>query len=150
MKKIEFKIKTFKLNNSNKYFENDSKDEIPSKSDGIHVDDSKEDNEVKKKSETSKLEHLENKTGGLSKYNKSHEDKECVDTGETENNKKHRFDVDKKYAYTKRMENRRQESKVDRRIRNKDRPAIEIYRPGMGRLSKVKAENDFVELEPKK
>lgn len=150
VKKTEFKIKTSKLNNSNKCFENDSKDEISSKSDRIYIDDSKEDIEVRKKSETSKLEHSENKTSSLLKYNKSHENKESVDTGEMENYKKHRFDADKKYTYTKRMENRRQESKVDRRIRNKDRPAIEIYRPGMGRLSKVKAENDVGELESKK
>lgn len=98
------------------------------------------------------LEQSENKTSGSSRHNKSHmyEDKESVDSGDTENNKKYRSDVDKKFIYSKRIENRRQESKTDRRIRNKDRPAIEIYRPGMGRLSKLKAENDFDESESKK
>lgn len=149
MNKIELKLKSSKPNNLNESVENDLKDEIPSKSNKVCVDDSKEDNEVKKKSETLKLEYSENKTSGSSKYNKSHEDKECNVTGDGDYNKKHRFDADKKYVYSKRVDNRRQDSKVDRRIRNKDRPAIEIYRPGMGRLSKLKAENDFDESEPK-
>lgn len=149
VKKIEFKIKSSKLNSTNKYFDNDLKDEFSPKSEK-YTDGSKEDQEVKKKFRTLKLEHSENKTSGLSKYNKPHEDKESVDTGETENHKKYRSDADKKCVYNKRIENRRQDSKTDRRIRNKDRPAIEIYRPGMGRLSKLKAENDFDESESKK
>jgi len=150
VKKVEFKLKSPKLINSNKNFEHDLKDEISSKSDKICVDDFKEDNEVKNKCETLKLEDSENKTSGSSNYNKSLEDKESVDISETEYNKKHRLDAVKNYIHSKKIENRRQDSKVDRRIRNKDRPAIEIYRPGMGRLSKLKAENDFVESEPKK
>lgn len=149
VKKIEFKIKSSKLNNSNKYFDNDLKDELSPKSEK-YTDDSKDDQDVKKKSKILKPEHSENKIGGLSKHNKPHEDKESTDTGETENHKKYRPDAEKKFVYSKRIENRRQDSKTDRRIRNKDRPAIEIYRPGMGRLSKLKAENDFDESESKK
>lgn len=146
--KTEIKLKSSKPNNLNQSFENDLKDEISSKSNKVCVDNSKEDN-VKKKFETLKLDCSENKTSGSSKYNKSHEDKESIVAGDGDYNKKHRFDADKKFAYSKRIDNRRQDSKVDRRIRNKDRPAIEIYRPGMGRLSKLKAENDFVESESK-
>lgn len=141
-------MKTTKLSNSNKYFD-DLKDELPTKPDKSYVNDSKEDNETKKKSETSKSEQTENKISGSSKPNKSHEDNLSVDTDVIEINKKHPFDVDKKLSYSKRIDNRRQESKIDRRIRNKDRPAIEIYRPGMGRLSKLKTENDGVESESK-
>jgi len=149
-KKIEFKIKTTKLNSSNKCFDNDLKEDISSKPENVNVDVSQEDNDVKKKSETLKPVHSENKTSVLSKHNKLHDDKEIVDTGETDNYKKHRSDTDKKFAYNKRIDNRRQESKTDRRIRNKDRPAIEIYRPGMGRLSKLKADNDSIESEAQK
>lgn len=149
VKKIEFKIiKTTKLNNSNKYFD-DLKDELPTKPDKSYMNDSKEDNEIKKKSETLKSEHTENKISGSSKPNKSHEDNLSADSDVTEVNKKQLSDVDKKFSYSKRIDNRRQELKIDRRIRNKDRPAIEIYRPGMGRLSKLKAENDSVEPESK-
>lgn len=150
VKKIEFKImKTTKLSNSNKHFDNDLKDELSVKSDKSVVDDSKEEViEIKKKSETLKSEHIENKTSGSSKH-KSHEDNLTADTDDTDINKKLLPDIDKKFVYNKRVDNRRQESKIDRRIRNKDRPAIEIYRPGMGRLSKLKADNDGVESESK-
>lgn len=141
-------MKTTKLSNSNKYFD-DIKDELPIKPDKNYVNDSKEDNEIKKKSETLKSENTENKTSGSSKPNKFHEDNLSTDPDVIEINKKHSSDVDKKSSYSKRIDNRRQESKIDRRIRNKDRPAIEIYRPGMGRLSKLKAENDGVESESK-
>lgn len=149
VKKIEFKImKTTKLSNTNKYFD-DLKDELPTKPNKNYMNDSKEDNEIKKKSETLKSEHTENKTSGSSKPNKFNEDNLSADTDVTEINKKNPSDVDKKLSYSKRIDSRRQESKIDRRIRNKDRPAIEIYRPGMGRLSKLKAENDGVESESK-
>ncbi|XP_044001711.1 regulator of nonsense transcripts 3B-like [Aphidius gifuensis] len=36
----------------------------------------------------------------------------------------------------------KKESKTERRIRNKDRPAMEIYRPGMGRFSKQRLERE--------
>jgi len=153
VKKIEFKIKTTKLNSPTKCFDNDLKENITSKPEKINVDiskEAKEDNDIKKKSETLKPGHSENKTSVSSKYNKWHDDKEIVETGETENYKKHRSDTDKRFAYNKRIDNRRQESKTDRRIRNKDRPAIEIYRPGMGRLSKLKADNDNIESEAQK
>jgi len=114
------------------------------------VNTPKEDNDIKKKSEILKPVHSENKTSVSSKHSKWHDDKETVETGESENYKKHRSDTDKRFAYNKRIDNRRQESKTDRRIRNKDRPAIEIYRPGMGRLSKLKAENDSIEPEAQK
>lgn len=141
-------MKTPKLSSSNKYFD-DLKDELPTKPDKSYVNDSKEDNEIKKKSETLKSENSENKISGSSKPNKSHEDNLSAEIDVTEINKKHTSDVDKKLSYSKRIDNRRQESKIDRRIRNKDRPAIEIYRPGMGRLSKLKAENDGVESDSK-
>jgi len=150
VKKIEIKIKTVKLNSSHKCFDNDLKEDITSKPEKNNVDMSKEDNDIKKKSETLKPGHSENKTSVSSKHSKWYDDKETVETGETDNYKKHRSDTDKKFAYNKRIDNRRQESKTDRRIRNKDRPAIEIYRPGMGRLSKLKAENDNIEPEAQK
>jgi len=150
VKKIEFKSKTIKLNSPTKCFDDRSKEDITSKPEKNNIDISKDDNDIKKKLETLKPGHSENKTSVSSKYNKWHDDKETVETGETENYKKHRSDMDKRYAYNKRIDNRRQESKTDRRIRNKDRPAIEIYRPGMGRLSKLKAENDNIESEPQK
>lgn len=136
------------------------KDESPLKLENVNIDNSKEEIEIKKKpeipkQETSKaetpiLDHVENKTSGSSKHNKLHEEKDVDDIVETEYNKKNRSDGDKKHVYSKRVDIRRQDSKTDRRIRNKDRPAIEIYRPGMGRLSKIKAENDCAEPEPKK
>lgn len=150
VKKIEIKIKSSKLNSSHKCFDNDLKEDIISKPEKNDVNTSKEDNDIKKKSETLKPGHSENKTCGSTKHHKWHDDKETVDTSETENYKKHRYDTDKKFSYNKRIDNRRQESKTDRRIRNKDRPAIEIYRPGMGRLSKLKAENDSIESEAQK
>lgn len=150
VKKIEIKIKPAKLNSSNKCFDNDLKEDITSKAEKINMDISKDDNDIKKKSETFKPGHSENKTSVPSKHNKWHDDKETFETGETENYKKHRSDTDKRFPYNKRIDNRRQEPKTDRRIRNKDRPAIEIYRPGMGRLSKLKAENDSIESEAQK
>jgi len=126
------------------------KEDVTSKPEKINVDMPKEDNDIKKKSEALKSGHSENKTSVSSKHNKWHDDKETVETGETENYKKYRSDTEKRFAYNKRVDNRRQESKTDRRIRNKDRPAIEIYRPGMGRLSKLKAENDNIEPEAQK
>lgn len=150
MNKIEFKLKTTKLNSSNKYFNDDLKDDIQSKSEKNYVDDSNENYEIKKRPVLSKTEHLENKTSGSWKRNKTREDKDSIDIGETENNKKYRSEVDKKIAYSKRTEHHRQDVKPDRRIRNKDRPAIEIYRPGMGRLSKLKPDNDCDESESKK
>lgn len=219
VKKIEFKLKTTKLNNPSKYFDSDSKNDSSLKIEkGHQVDSTEENNEVKKKSETSKPEksyvdsgkenyeikrkpetlklekshvdsskenyeikkksetlkpeksctdhpkescetkkksetfksdYSETKTFGSSKYHKSYEDKEYFDNSETETHKRYRSDGDKKSFYNKRIDNRRQESKFDRRIRNKDRPAIEIYRPGMGRLSKIKSENDSPESESK-
>ncbi|XP_060868705.1 regulator of nonsense transcripts 3B [Metopolophium dirhodum] len=150
VKKIEIKIKTAKLNSPLKCFDNDLKEDITSKPEKMNMDMSKEDNDIKKKSETLRPGHSEIKTSVSTKHNKWHDDKETVESGETENYKKHRFDTDKRFSYNKRIDNRRQESKTDRRIRNKDRPAIEIYRPGMGRLSKLKAENDSIEPEANK
>jgi len=139
------------LNNTNKYSDTDSKDEIHTKKNNkVIIDDTKGDNEIKKKTVILKNENVENKTSGSWKRNKTYEDKDIVDTSEAENNKKHRSDVDKKFSYSKRIEHRRQDPKPDRRIRNKDRPAIEIYRPGMGRLSKLKSDNDCDESESKK
>ncbi|VVC24910.1 UPF3 domain,RNA recognition motif domain [Cinara cedri] len=149
-KKIEFKLKTNKLNNTNKCFNSDLKDEIPPKVDKMCIDESKEVVEIKKKFEKLKLEQLEKKATEALKNMKLYEDKESVDTSENDNYKKHRSDTDKKCSYHKKIENRHQESKTDRRIRNKDRPAIEIYRPGMGRLSKLKSDNDCVDSELKK
>lgn len=153
VKKIEIKIKTNKLNNSSKCLNNDIKDEIPPKVDKIGTDESKEVNEIKKKFEKLVLEQSEKKACEALKPKtvKHQEDRENIDTSETENSKKHRSaDTDKRSSYNKRIENRQLESRTDRRIRNKDRPAIEIYRPGMGRLSKLKADNDCVDSEPKK
>lgn len=150
VKKIEFKLKTNKLSNSpNKYFDGDNKDDLSSKPVKICVDNTKENYVIKKKPESLKSDHSEPKTSESSKHSKSYEDKDSYDTGETEHIKKYRSDADKKNSYSKRIENRRQDSKIDRRIRNKDRPAIEIYRPGMGRLSKLKAESDSGEPETK-
>lgn len=161
IKKIEFKIKTNKLINTNKYFDNDSRDEIPLKPEKENIDNSKEDIDIVKnpdipkpdpdipKLETPKPELIENKTSGSLKHDKSCEEND-IDTAESEYNKKYRSDGDKKNVYSKRVDNRRQDVKTDRRIRNKDRPAIEIYRPGMGRLSKIKAENDCAESKLKK
>lgn len=150
VKKIEFKIiKPSKPCSSNKLFDNDLKDELPRKIDKSHMDDSKEDDDNIKKSETLKSEHSENKISESLKHNKSLGDKLTTDTDDTEINKKNLSDVDKKFAYSKRIDSRRQDSKIDRRIRNKDRPAIEIYRPGMGRLSKLKVENECDESESK-
>lgn len=149
VKKIESKLKTTKPNYSNKYFDNDSNDGISLKTEKAFVDDSKEEIKLKKKYEILKQEHLENETSKSSKHTKSHDDVENVDNIETEDNKQHRSDADKKFVHSKRSDLRR-ESKPDRRIRNKDRPAIEIYRPGMGRLSKLKSDNDCDESESKK
>lgn len=82
---------------------------------------------------------------------KLQEEKESIDNSESENNKKHRpADTDKRFPYNKRIENRHLELRSERRIRNKDRPAIEIYRPGMGRLSKMRTDNNSVNSEHKK
>ncbi|XP_025422996.1 regulator of nonsense transcripts 3B [Sipha flava] len=157
IKKIEFKIKTNKLNNTNKYFDNDLKDEIPLKSEKVNIDNFKEDIDIVKnpdipkpdtpKLETPKPENIENKTSGSLKHNDSYKEN---DIEMDEYNKKYSPDGDKKNVQCKRVDNRRQDSKTERRIRNKDRPAIEIYRPGMGRLSKIKVENDSAESKSKK
>jgi len=150
VKKIEIKIKTPKWSSPHKCFDNDLKEDITSKPEKINLDMSNENNDVKKKLETLKPGHSENKTSVSTKHNKWHDDKETVESGEIENYKKHRSDTDKRFSYNIRIYSRRQESKTDRRIRNKDRPAIEIYRPGMGRLSKLKAENGSIEPEAHK
>lgn len=160
IKKIEFKLKTTKLNSSNKCFDYDSKDETQSKSEQYYEDSSRESYEIKKRTVTSKWEHSENKTSASWKHTnthiKTHEDKSenkkqnSVKPDESENIKKYRPETDKKTAFSKRTEHSRQDTKTDRRIRNKDRPAIEIYRPGMGRLSKLKSDNDCDDPEPKK
>lgn len=149
VKKIEFKLKTTKMNNSSKCFENDLKDETHSKVEQFYEDSPRENYEIKKRPVTSKLEHSDNKTSASWKRNKTQEDKISVKPDETENIKKYRSETDKKTAF-RRTEHSRQDTKTDRRIRNKDRPAIEIYRPGMGRLSKLKSDNDCDEPESKK
>lgn len=149
VKKIEIKLRTTKLSNSNKYVDIDLKDEVTMKAKKFFMEETKEDNDTKKKCESSKLGYTENKTSGPSKQFKSRDETDTNDISETERYKKHQSDADKKNAYSKRTENYRQDSKTDRRIRNKDRPAIEIYRPGMGRLNKLK-EDSNVDSDPKK
>lgn len=148
MKKIEIKIKTIPPCSSSKEFD-DFKDEIQPKVEKI-FNELKEIYANEKKPVTIKPEHSENKTSGSWKRYKTYDDKDYIDNAESENNIKEQFEGDKKYVNSKRIEHRRLESKTDRRIRNKDRPAIEIYRPGMGRLSKLKSDNDCDESESKK
>ncbi|XP_050440710.1 regulator of nonsense transcripts 3A [Adelges cooleyi] len=151
VKKIEFNVKSIsKLNEFKKNIDDDLKEDVFTRADKNHeYYKDKSEYESKKKTSTLKNEYFENKNIGTSRYNKHRDEQNHGETKDIECTKQNRSDVDKKSAINKRVDNRRHESKIDRRIRNKDRPAIEIYRPGMGRLSKLKADNEVADSESK-
>ncbi|XP_050521472.1 regulator of nonsense transcripts 3B [Daktulosphaira vitifoliae] len=144
IKKVEFRIKSnLKLNEFKKNIDN-----LFTKPDKSYESYKDNDNSESKKKQETLLPDLSTSKSSSSMSHRNRKDQDCNESGDVDNTKKHSSEIDRK-SISRHLENRCQDSKGDRRIRNKDRPAIEIYRPGMGRLSKIKSDNDYPDSESK-
>ncbi|XP_075211476.1 uncharacterized protein LOC142318825 isoform X2 [Lycorma delicatula] len=93
------------------------------------------------------MENYERKCDNKEKPNRRGVRRSSLESGDQHSNCK-QFEIqhksERKKAEGDSSESKPKDPRTERRIRNKDRPSIEIYRPGMGKFSKQRMEREKV------